>query len=131
MLRIRDIDIDPSLVLAPMEAVTDLTFRRLIRQIGGCGLTVTEFIPARSLARGDPKFLRMAEFDPDERPVAIQIYGADPEVMAQLDTCAIRLPLRDLQKRQGHLQRRGRQGAHRRAVGRAPARLCCDVFKVL
>lgn len=83
MLRIRDIEIDPKLVLAPMEGVTDVTFRRLIRQIGGCGLTVTEFIPAASLARGDVKFLRMAAFDPDESPIAIQIYGADPAVLAE------------------------------------------------
>ncbi|MFT4627162.1 MAG: tRNA-dihydrouridine synthase B [Myxococcota bacterium] len=83
MLHIRNVRIDPGLVLAPMEGVTDVTFRRLIRQIGGCGLTVTEFIPARSLAIGDVKFLRMAEFDPDEQPVAIQIYGADPDVMAE------------------------------------------------
>ena len=88
MLRIRDIKVEPNLVLAPMEGVTDLTFRRLIRQIGGCGLTVTEFIPGRSLARGDLKFIRMAEFDPDERPIAIQIYGADPDVMAEASRVA-------------------------------------------
>ncbi|MCB9679528.1 MAG: tRNA dihydrouridine synthase DusB [Alphaproteobacteria bacterium] len=80
--RVRDVAIDPGLVLAPMEGVTDLTFRRLIRQIGGCGLTVTEFIPARSLASEIPQALGLAEFDPDERPVAVQIYGNEPDVMA-------------------------------------------------
>ncbi|MEZ4319544.1 MAG: tRNA dihydrouridine synthase DusB [Myxococcota bacterium] len=79
---VRDVTIEPALVLAPMEGVTDLTFRRLVRQIGGCGLTVTEFIPARSLAGSTQQALEMAMFDADERPIAIQIYGNDPEVMA-------------------------------------------------
>ena len=82
-MRIRDVPIEPALALAPMEGVTDLTFRRLIRQIGGCGLFVTEFIPAAGLTRDVPVALRMAEFDEDERPIAIQIYGRDPELMAE------------------------------------------------
>lgn len=82
MFRIRDIAIDPGLVLAPMEGVTDLTFRRLIRSVGGCGLTVTEFIPGAALAGGHRVALRMAEFDPDERPISIQVYGRDPGLLA-------------------------------------------------
>ena len=81
-MRIRDIVVEPALILAPMEGVTDLTFRRLIRSIGGCGLTVTEFIPGKSLKDAHRTALRMAEFDVDERPVSIQVYGRDPEVMA-------------------------------------------------
>ncbi len=80
---IRDVRVAPALVLAPMEGVTDVTFRRLIRQIGGCGMTVTEFIPARSLIGGVPQFVRMAAFDEDEHPISIQIYGNDPEMMAR------------------------------------------------
>lgn len=82
-MRIRDIQIDPPLILAPMEGVTDLTFRRLIRQIGGCGLTVTEFVPARGLRDDIPRVMQMVEFDHDERPLAIQVYGRDPETMAE------------------------------------------------
>lgn len=81
-MRIRDIEIENGLILAPMEGVTDLVFRRLIRQIGGCGLTCTEFIPARSLTGKDPVALRLAEFDPDERPVTIQVFGRDPALLA-------------------------------------------------
>jgi len=81
-VRIRDIPIEPALILAPMEGVTDLTFRRLIRSIGGCGLTVTEFIPGKNLKNAHKTALKMAEFDPDERPVSIQVYGREPEVMA-------------------------------------------------
>lgn len=80
---VRDLRIDPCVVLAPMEGVTNLTFRRLIRSIGGVGLSCTEFIPGIALSCQSKKFMRMAEFDPDERPVSIQIYGKDPEEMAE------------------------------------------------
>lgn len=80
---VRDIRIEPNLVLAPMEGVTDLTFRRLIRNVGGVGLTVTEFIASEALRRKIPKAEMMARFDPDERPVAIQIYGRSPGAMAE------------------------------------------------
>ncbi len=75
--------IEPNLVLAPMEGVTDLTFRRLIRQIGGAGLTVTEFVASSGLKRGDCKMQRMAMVDPDEHPVSIQLYGREPQAMAE------------------------------------------------
>ncbi len=81
--QIRDIRIEPNLVLAPMEGVTDLSFRRLVRSIGGVGLTVTEFIASEALRRGVARAEMMARFDPDEHPVAIQIYGRNPEAMAE------------------------------------------------
>lgn len=81
---IRDIRIDPAVVLAPMEGVTNLTFRRLIREIGGHGLTYTEFIPSNGLHRGaNGKLREMVRFDPDEAPIAIQLYGRDPAIMAE------------------------------------------------
>jgi tRNA-dihydrouridine synthase B len=83
MMKIRDIVVDPPLVLAPMEGVTDLTFRRLIRAIGGCGLTVTEFIPAKALHLNVERARVMAEFDEDERPISIQIYGREPAMLAE------------------------------------------------
>lgn len=79
--RIRDITVSPAVVLAPMEGVTNLTFRRLIRELGGPGLTYTEFIPSEGLKPGN-KVSKLAEFDPDERPVAVQIFGRRPAVMA-------------------------------------------------
>lgn len=82
-MRIGTVDIEPRLILAPMEGVTDITFRRLIRQIGGCGLTVTEFVPARGLREDIPRVLEMVEFDDDERPLAIQVYGRESATMAE------------------------------------------------
>lgn len=80
---VRDVRIQPNVVLAPMEGVTDLPFRRLIRQIGGPGLTCTEFVASEGLRRGVGKMIEMATFDPDEKPVSVQIFGRRPEVMAQ------------------------------------------------
>ena len=82
--QVRDVRISPNVVLAPMEGVTDLTFRRLVRQIGGAGLTCTEFIASAWLSSDGHKRVRdLAAFDPDERPVSLQIYGKDPRVMAE------------------------------------------------
>lgn len=80
---IRDIEIAPNLMLAPMEGVTDITFRRLVRQIGGCGLTFTEFVPAAGLAQNIERARNTALFDPDEAPLAIQVYGRDPKWLAE------------------------------------------------
>jgi tRNA-dihydrouridine synthase B len=79
--KVGGLTIAPAVVLAPMEGVTDIVFRRVIRAIGGPGLTYTEFIPAKTL-RDSKRAVRQAEMDPDERPIAIQIYGRDPEIMA-------------------------------------------------
>jgi tRNA-dihydrouridine synthase B len=81
--RVRDVLIAPNVVLAPMEGVTDLPFRRLIRDIGGVGLTCTEFVASEGLKRGVGKMFEMASFDPDEHPVSVQIYGRRPDVMAE------------------------------------------------
>ena len=81
-VQIGGLRIEPNLVLAPMEGVTDLSFRRMVRHIGGVGLTCTEFVPSAALKRGDNKFTRMVEFDADERPISIQLYGKDPAEMA-------------------------------------------------
>ncbi len=81
---VRDVTVSPNVVLAPMEGVTDVCFRRVVRGIGGVGLTCTEFVASKGLAAGKSKRLwEMASFDPDERPVAVQLYGRDPEAMAE------------------------------------------------
>jgi tRNA-dihydrouridine synthase B len=81
--RVRDIEIAPNVVLAPMEGVTDLVFRRLLRSIGGTGLTYTEFIASKGLVGGSHRENLTASFDPDERPIALQIYGRQPALMAE------------------------------------------------
>jgi len=79
--KIRDIDIDPPLVLSPMAGVTDISFRRLLKQRGGIGLTVSEFISVEGLTRNNPKSKRQMRFYENERPFAVQIFGGQPERM--------------------------------------------------
>ena len=80
---IGDINISPNVVLAPMEGVTDLSFRRTIRRIGGVGLTCTEFVPASSLHKDRGQPWETVKFDKDESPVSVQIYGKNPKEMAE------------------------------------------------
>ncbi len=80
--KIRDIAIDPPLILSPMAGVTDYTFRRLIKRRGGVGLVVSEFISVEGLTRNNPKSKRQMRFDEEERPYAVQIFGGRPERMA-------------------------------------------------
>ena len=81
-LRIRDLSIRPATLLAPMAGVTDTIFRRVIRSLGGCGLIMTEFTSAEGVTRSAAKTLRYLYFDQDEHPIAAQLFGANPEVMA-------------------------------------------------
>src|SRR5271166_12217 len=80
--KIRDIEVRPATILAPMAGVTDTVFRRVIRSLGACGLIMTEFTSAEGLTRNSARTLRYLYFDEDEHPVAGQIFGADPAVMA-------------------------------------------------
>jgi nifR3 family TIM-barrel protein len=80
--KIRDIDIDPPLILSPMAGVTDYVFRRLIKRRGGVGLVVSEFISVEGLTRGNPKSKRQMRFDEEERPFAVQIFGGRADRMA-------------------------------------------------
>ncbi|HUP44332.1 MAG TPA: tRNA dihydrouridine synthase DusB [Thermoanaerobaculia bacterium] len=73
--------IDPPLALAPMAEVTDTYYRSLIKELGGVGLVVSEFISAEGLTRKNDRSHQMLAFSENERPVAIQIYGGDPERM--------------------------------------------------
>src|ERR1700752_3947233 len=81
-LQIRDLTIRPAAVLAPMAGVTDTLFRRVIRGLGGCGLLMTEFTSSEGITRSAKKTLRYLFFQPDERPITAQLFGANPQVMA-------------------------------------------------
>src|SRR5437764_11398713 len=80
--------IAPATVLAPMAGVTDTVFRRFIRNLGGCGLIMTEFTSSHGVraskgARKPTKTLqRYLALEPQEHPISAQLFGADPETMA-------------------------------------------------
>src|SRR3954452_22551795 len=73
--------IDPPLALAPMAEVTDTYYRSLIKELGGVGLVVSEFVSSEALTRKNERSHQMLAFNENERPVAIQIYGGDPDRM--------------------------------------------------
>ena len=80
--KIRDLTIAPAAVLAPMAGVTDTLFRRVIRGLGGCGLLMTEFTSSEGITRSAAKTLRYLFFQEDEHPITAQLFGANPQVMA-------------------------------------------------
>jgi tRNA-dihydrouridine synthase B len=81
---IGNINITPATVLAPMAGVTDTVFRRFIRNLDGCGLIMTEFTSADGVLRKkDQKAKRYLHFYEDEHPISAQLFGSDPQVMAE------------------------------------------------
>jgi nifR3 family TIM-barrel protein len=84
LLSIGGVHIAPATVLAPMAGVTDTVFRRFIRNLGGCGLIMTEFTSADGVLRKkDQKAKRYLHFYEDEHPISAQLFGSDPGVMAE------------------------------------------------
>ncbi|HYX69936.1 MAG TPA: tRNA dihydrouridine synthase DusB [Terriglobales bacterium] len=82
-VRLGKVEIRPATVLAPMAGVTDTVFRRFIRNLGGCGLIVTEFTSADGVLRSrDKKAKRYLHFYDDEHPISAQLFGGEPQVMA-------------------------------------------------
>jgi tRNA-dihydrouridine synthase B len=81
--KIRDIDINPGLVLSPMSGVTSRAFRRLIKELnpGAVGLVVSEFVSVEGMTRGSRRTLEMMRYSPEERPYCVQIFGYDIERM--------------------------------------------------
>ena len=68
------------LFLAPMAGVSESPFRRLCRSFGA-DVVVTEFLSAEGIRRENPATIDKLRFGPDERPIGVQIFGADPEAM--------------------------------------------------
>jgi tRNA-dihydrouridine synthase B len=68
--------------MAPMAGVTNLSFR-LIARACGCGMAFTEMISANGLIRSTRKTLHYLDSTPEDRPLGVQIFGADPEIMAR------------------------------------------------
>ena len=75
--------ISPATILAPMAGVTDTVFRRFIKNLGGCGLIMTEFTSADGLFRcRESKRKRYLHFYDDEHPISAQLFGSDADVLA-------------------------------------------------
>jgi len=69
--------------LGPMAGVTDLTFRLICKEYG-CGLMFTEMVSAKGIYYNDHKTKELMDIEEEERPVALQIFGSDPDIMAEV-----------------------------------------------
>jgi tRNA-dihydrouridine synthase B len=76
------VKIRPATVLAPMAGVTDTVFRRFIKNLGGCGLIMTEFTSADGVLRNPKVRGRYLHFYEDEHPISAQLFGSDPRILA-------------------------------------------------
>jgi tRNA-dihydrouridine synthase B len=87
MLQVGSLKVENDLIMAPMAGYTHLAFRRLVKRLGA-GLVMTEMVSAMGLALGQKKTIEYLRTHPDEKPLGVQIFGSDPEVMARASTMA-------------------------------------------
>ena len=78
-MRFGNLHFDHPLILAPMSGITDYPFRQLAKEMG-CGLVTTEMVSAEGLIRKGEAFLKIEK---DEHPISVQLFGSDPEVLAE------------------------------------------------
>src|SRR6478735_7599342 len=81
-ISIGPIRLEDPVILAPMSGVTDMPFRRLVKR-SGAGLVVSEMIASQAMIRQSRQTLQMVRNTPEEQPMAVQLAGCDPEVMAE------------------------------------------------
>ena len=79
-LKIGNVELENNILLAPMAGITDLAFRKVCKD-NNCGLVETEMVSAKAVYYNDEKTMKMLNMEGEKRPVSIQIFGNDPEVM--------------------------------------------------
>jgi tRNA-dihydrouridine synthase B len=80
-MKIENLTLENITMLAPLAGITNLPFR-LIAKKGGCGLVCSEMISANALSYGSQKTINMMASCAEEKPVSVQIFGADPDIMS-------------------------------------------------
>src|ERR1700759_466779 len=81
-ISIGSVKLDDPVILAPMSGVSDLPFRRLVKRLGA-GLVVSEMIASQAMIRETRQSMAMAKSCADEQPMAVQLAGCEPRVMAE------------------------------------------------
>src|SRR5687767_11511097 len=81
MIQIGSLALESNLFLSPLAGYTNLPFRLTLRELGGLDLATTDLVNARSLLEKNPKALKLIETSPDDRPLAVQLFGSVPEEM--------------------------------------------------
>ena len=80
-LKIGNVELENNIILAPMAGVTDLPFRIICKKYGNPGLVCNEMVSAKAISYKDDKTLKMIESNNEKKPISMQIFGSDPEVM--------------------------------------------------
>ena len=81
-MKIGNVNLDNEVFLSPMAGVTDLPFRLICKE-KGCGMLYTEMINAKALCYDDENTKKMLKIEDEEHPIAVQIFGSDPEYMGK------------------------------------------------
>jgi tRNA-dihydrouridine synthase B len=84
-----DICISPPVVLAPMADVTNGAYRRLVKRIAAPGLLVTELISTMAMHYNSKRTFTMFDVTPEQHPLAVQLFGSDPQIMANAAKVAV------------------------------------------
>ena len=82
-LKIGNVELDNNLILAPMAGVTDLPFRIICKKYGNPGLVCNEMVSAKAISYKDEKTLKMLNCKQEKRPISMQIFGSEPEIMGE------------------------------------------------
>jgi nifR3 family TIM-barrel protein len=82
-IRLGSLQLSSRYFLAPLAGYTNLSFRTAVRELGGLGLATTDLVNARALLQFSRKTMELLQTCPEDRPVAVQIYGAEAEYMAE------------------------------------------------
>ena len=94
-MKIGNVELGGRVVLAPMAGVTDFAFRKICRD-QGAALTTTEMVSAKALVYKDEKTKSLLYIPEDEHPCAVQLFGHEPEVMAEAAPMALELSGADI-----------------------------------
>lgn len=82
MWKIRDVEITNRIIMAPMAGITNIAYRKLIKEFGA-GLVVSEMVSDKAICYGNQKTIKMLKIDDDEHPVSIQLFGSDVDTMTK------------------------------------------------
>ena len=82
-LTIGNVALDNRVILAPMAGVTDLPFRLLCRELGA-GLICMEMVSAKAIFYNNKNTEELMEIHPDEKPVSLQLFGSDPDIISEM-----------------------------------------------
>lgn len=82
-IKIGNLELENNCLLAPMAGVTDLPFRLLCRELGA-GMVCMEMVSAKAILYGNKNTEEMLRVTPKERPASLQLFGSDPDIMAEI-----------------------------------------------